>query len=155
MLVKGIKLFEGARPLLSATRKPPGGGVDCRPVPWLLVPGPVAGVFHAGRGCLQLGALVKWIGRRARSSVAAPRRARLRRPCWKGRATMLIKPCVRACSSMRTSMLDHAYEHVGPCVRACWTMRASMLDHAYEHAGPCVRACWTMRGSMLSYASVQ
>jgi hypothetical protein len=41
----------------------PGGGVGRRPVPWLLVPGPVAGAerLRAGRGCLLLEALMNWI----------------------------------------------------------------------------------------------
>ena len=48
-----------ARPVSGDPEVSPGGGVDRRPVPWLLVPGPVAGVerLRAGRGCLSLEAL--------------------------------------------------------------------------------------------------
>ena len=61
-----------ARPISCDSEVSPGGGVCQLPVPWLLVPGPVAGVerLRADRYRLWLEALTNWIGTQTRSPAA-------------------------------------------------------------------------------------
>jgi hypothetical protein len=81
------RLTWSARPVVSGDPEvSPGGGVGRRPVPWLLVSGPVGGVerLRAGRGCLSLEALMTWIGIQAAERLrACPGPVRRE---WHGRA---------------------------------------------------------------------
>ena len=59
-----LTLLVSARPISCDSEISPGGCVVRLPVPWLLVPGPVAGAerLRADRACLRLEALMTWIG---------------------------------------------------------------------------------------------
>jgi hypothetical protein len=59
-----MTLLVSPRPISSDSDISGGGGVGRQPVPWLLVPGPVAGVerLRADVGCLRLEALMTRIG---------------------------------------------------------------------------------------------